>query len=142
MSSATFDDEVGAETSSDERGADLQSILGDDGDADEMLDTSYSPPEREPHNPFDSETFDQRLADESPEVWAGAEDGDGIGDQPDSEGELRDREVGDARAGRLCAGSYGDDVFADDCGVDGGAATAEEAAMHIVSEDDDGALND
>jgi hypothetical protein len=49
-----------------------------------------------------------------------------------------DGEVGDARAGRLVepdAGGAGDtekDLVASDVGIDGGAAGAEEAAVHVV----------
>jgi hypothetical protein len=47
-------------------------------------------------------------------------------------------EVGDLRAGRLVAPDEGlgqdedADVYGEDVGIDGGAASAEEAAMHIV----------
>ncbi|MGB3953804.1 MAG: DUF5709 domain-containing protein [Brooklawnia sp.] len=53
------------------------------------------------------------------------------------------REVGSKRAGRLVAtenGSIQEDkestVVAEDVGIDGAAASAEEAAMHIISEED------
>ena len=55
-------------------------------------------------------------------------------------GIVDDGEVGDARAGRLvdpAAGGTGDtekDLVGYDVGVDGAAASAEEAAMHIVGE--------
>ena len=41
--------------------------------------------------------------------------------------------------GRLVAGDkLGDtDLLASDAGIDGGAATAEEAAVHVVEDDDD-----
>jgi hypothetical protein len=48
----------------------------------------------------------------------------------------------DPRAGRLVAEDEGahqvseTDLVAHDTGVDGGAATAEEAAMHVVADDD------
>ena len=51
-----------------------------------------------------------------------------------------DGEVGDLRAGRLVApdeGAHTDtekDLVAEDVGVDGGAASAEEAAMHVVED--------
>ncbi len=50
-------------------------------------------------------------------------------------------QVGNARAGRLVApdeGAHGDDdsqEYASDVGVDGAAASAEEAAMHIIDDD-------
>ncbi len=85
------------------------------------------------------ETLDERLAEEVPEL--AAPDGDGIGDCPDSDGELLDNEVGDLRSGRLVApneGAHEDEesgLVATDVGIDGAAASAEEAAMHIVDED-------
>jgi hypothetical protein len=82
----------------------------------------------------------RRLAREVPDVtdrW----DGDGIGDSADSDGELIDDQVGDLRAGRLVAFDLdatdpSTDYRARDVGIDGGAASAEEAAMHIVVDDD------
>lgn len=86
------------------------------------------------------ESLARRLAHEVPDVtdqW----DGDGIGDSADSDGEPIDDQVGDMRAGRLVAldvdpGDPGADYLADDVGIDGGAASAEEAAMHIVVDED------
>jgi hypothetical protein len=49
--------------------------------------------------------------------------------------ELRDDEVGDVRAGRLVPGEGPDgELYALDAGIDGGAASAEEAAVHLVGE--------
>jgi hypothetical protein len=65
------------------------------------------------------------------------------GELPDAameDGILDDGEVGDARAGRLVDPDqgFGDDVEKDligfDVGVDAGAASAEEAAMHVIGE--------
>lgn len=56
-------------------------------------------------------------------------------------GELIDDEVGDERAGRLVApdeGAHTDaegTLSADDVGIDSAAASAEEAAMHVVPDD-------
>ncbi|WP_396929234.1 DUF5709 domain-containing protein [Mycolicibacterium sp.] len=112
------------------------------------LDEGYSPPE----SPRELDTWGltaseartheslaRRLARELPEVtdqW----DGDGIGDSPDSDGELIDDQVGDIRAGRLLAYGFDPsdpttDYRAHDVGIDGSAASAEEAAMHIISDD-------
>jgi hypothetical protein len=113
------------------------------------LDEGYSPPEspqelrawglttREART---HESLARRLARELPDVtdrW----DNDGIGDSADTDGELIDDQVGDGRAGRLVAFDIEPtdpttDYRAYDVGIDGGAATAEEAAMHIVAEDD------
>jgi hypothetical protein len=85
------------------------------------------------------ESLGRRLARELPDVtdrW----DGDGIGDSADSDGEPIDDQVGDSRAGRLVAYGFDptdptSDYRAHDVGVDGGAASAEEAAMHIISDE-------
>jgi hypothetical protein len=115
----------------------------DDVVIEDVLDEGYSPPERpwaleewgftarEAHG---HESLDARIARELPEVEPIA--GDGIGDTEDTDGEPYDAEVGTARAGRLADydGDF-DDIqylYGVDVGVDGGAASAEEAAMHIV----------
>ncbi|MEV5081655.1 DUF5709 domain-containing protein [Streptomyces sp. NPDC056159] len=115
---------------------------------DDPLDRGWSPPERPwavEHTGVTAaerrqgETLDQRLAEElpAPPVW----DGDDMGDCEDTDGELLDNEVGDARSGRLVApdeGAHEDDesaLVATDVGIDGAAASAEEAAMHVVDEE-------
>jgi hypothetical protein len=81
------------------------------------------------------EPLDERLRDELPDDDAD-DDGDGLGDTSDTDGELLDDdEVGDARSGRLVLRDGADDSFADDVGVDGAGASAEEAAMHVVGDD-------
>lgn len=72
-------------------------------------------------------------------------DGDGIGDSADSDGEPIDDQVGGRRAGRLVAFDVdptdpGTDYLAYDVGIDGGAASAEEAAIHIIVEENTNAL--
>ena len=86
------------------------------------------------------EGLDGRLARELPDR-AGDDGSDGLGDVVGTDGELRDDEVGDDRAGRLSEGDdgYGDDeneLLAEDEGIDGAAASAEEAAVHVVRDDD------
>jgi hypothetical protein len=88
------------------------------------------------------EDLDHRLARELPDVNAEvAEDGDGIGDSTDSDGEEWDDQVGEDRAGRLVAqdeGGVGDDdpdAWAEDIGIDGAGASAEEAAVHVVDDE-------
>jgi hypothetical protein len=112
------------------------------------LDRGWSPPERPwavEHTGVTAaerrqgETLDQRLAEELPDALA--PDGDGLGDSEDTDGELLDNEVGAARSGRLVApdeGAHEDEesaLIATDVGIDGAAASAEEAAVHIVDED-------
>jgi hypothetical protein len=111
----------------------------------DVLDTGWSPPER-PWAVDDwgtteaeeaaGESLDGRLARELPDRLD--DDGDGLGDLSDSDGELVDDEVGDARAGRLVdandggTGDTDDEMWARDAGIDGAAASAEEAAVHVI----------
>lgn len=109
---------------------------------DDALDEGYAPPDRwSPAQGYGNtaneeargESLDQRLKQEEPDfdpskdVW--------------NDDDLDDGQVGDRRSGRLIApdeGSGNDDesaAIASDMGIDGGAASAEEAAMHIVDED-------
>ena len=118
----------------------------DDGVAD-PLDEGYSPPERPwvgdgwgvtAREQAEGDSVDRYLARELPDVTA--DDGDGIGDTSDTDGELWDDEVGEVRSGRLVAANDGgvrdadDELWARDVGVDGAAASAEEAAMHVVGD--------
>ena len=106
-------------------------------DRDELAE-GYSPPERAQategwgttaRETAEGESWERRLAREVPDV--ASEDGDGLGDSEDTDGELIDDEVGDVRAGRLVATDegYGEDtdeeLYASDAGIDGGAASAE-----------------
>ncbi|MBW8805864.1 MAG: hypothetical protein JF587_18735 [Catenulisporales bacterium] len=103
------------------------------------LETGYSPPER-PLGMREELTLDERLGEEVPDdqydpAW------DAVGDLPGGTGEPLDDEVGDDRSGRLVApdeGAHPDeetDLVARDVGIDGGAASAEEAAVHVVDEE-------
>jgi hypothetical protein len=88
--------------------------------------------EEEPDHTLDYDEDDEELEDLAGDDDAGDEDVDGLllDDGPDP------------RAGRLVAEDEGahpdeeEDLVARDVGIDGGAATAEEAAMHVVEEDD------
>ncbi|MEN0133731.1 MAG: DUF5709 domain-containing protein [Rhodococcus sp. (in: high G+C Gram-positive bacteria)] len=108
---------------------------------DDVLDEGYSPPERPlgldafgttAAEQREGETLDQRLAEEEPDPAF----------EEDEDAEiLDDNEVGRRRSGRLLAedeGSGADeekDLVAFDIGIDGGAASAEEAAVHIVDDE-------
>jgi hypothetical protein len=126
-----------------------EDTLDDRGVAD-PLDEGWSPPERPwigdgwgvtAREERSRESLSARLSREVPD--APAEDGDGLGDTSDTDGELLDDEVGDLRAGRLVARDAGgatdtdEELWAVDAGVDGGAASAEEAAVHVVGESRD-----
>jgi hypothetical protein len=108
----------------------------------DVLDEGYSPAEK-PSDFYDGhEPLAGRLAREVPDE-DDAEDGDGVGDAADTDGEPYDDEVGVQRAGRLVAedegfGSDGDAyLYARDVGIDGSAASAEEAAVHTIPDDQD-----
>lgn len=120
----------------------------DDVRVEDVLDEGYSPPER-PWAVNDwgttateaggHESLADRLARELPD--SGTSDGDGIGDTSDTDGEPYDDEVGTDRAGRLAEfdGEPEDYrfLYATDVGLAGGAASAEEAAMHVVPDESD-----
>jgi hypothetical protein len=102
---------------------------------DDLLDEGYSPPDRPRSNHWGEtawvestgESLDQRLAEEEPEVW-----------EQDPRVDPS-REPG--RAGRLvedddAVRAGGNDEFALDSGVAGGAASAEEAAVHLIEDDE------
>lgn len=109
---------------------------------DDVLDEGYSPPEKwsagegfgtTPDEALEGETLDQRVAQEVPDVDPYA----------DVDPEVYDDEVGDQRSGRLVAPDegLGEDtekaLVGDDVGIDGAAASAEEAAVHVVDDDPD-----
>src|SRR4051812_23051630 len=90
------------------------------------------------------ETLDQRVAQEIPEPdpYVAAENADL--EELDDElvgSEAGEAEVGDARSGRLVdiQGGVGRDdertLVADNVGIDGAAASAEEAAVHVIEDD-------
>jgi hypothetical protein len=106
----------------------------------DILDEGTSPPERQPAShrrgttaaeQRAGDTLEERLEQEEPEPE--------LASAPDEQWEI-DLSDGE-RAGRLVApdeGAHEDeekDVIATDVGIDGGAASAEEAAMHIVRDD-------
>ncbi|MFJ9796983.1 DUF5709 domain-containing protein [Streptomyces sp. NPDC101145] len=114
-------------------------------------DEGYSPPERPlasddvgttAREQREGETLDQRLSREVPDPTqrTDADVSDDIGDLPGGMGEPLDDQVGRERSGRLVAPDEGartdteKDVVGRDVGVDGGAASAEEAAVHLVPE--------
>ncbi|MCW2691059.1 MAG: hypothetical protein JWR37_5949 [Mycobacterium sp.] len=106
---------------------------------DDVLDEGYSPPDRpHPGDRRDPETMDELLAGEEPDPAMQ------IDDPVDDETEFADgNEVGDQRAGRLVAqddglsGDEEEELWSSDVGIDGGAASAEEAAVHIIDDVDD-----
>ena len=115
----------------------------EDRGVDDVLDEGYSPPERRPasHDVGTTaeemragETWDQRLAQEEPEPDPYAEAAD--------ESEDVGGEVGNRRAGRLVDEDEGlgpdeeSELIGEDVGIDGAGASAEEAAVHVVDEEE------
>jgi uncharacterized protein DUF5709 len=101
---------------------------------DDILDEGYSPPEKW-REPRDNETLDELLSEEEPDPAMQTDD--------DSGSEFaEDDEVGDPRAGRLIAPDEGvqeddeSDLLATDVGIDGSAASAEEAAVHVIDDEE------
>jgi hypothetical protein len=110
----------------------------------DALDEGYSPPEKwsaaqrfgnTPYEEEVGETLDQRIAQEMPEpdpyTLAELDSDEPVG------------EVGSVRAGRLVAedeGAHEDiesELVADDVGISGAGASAEEAAVHIIEVDEE-----
>jgi hypothetical protein len=131
--------------------------LVDDERLPEPLDEGFSPPEKwsagqgfgnTPLEESMGESLDQRLEQEDPEpdpyevADAEAERGDLaslVAEESPTEGEITPDADGE-RAGRLVAEDEGvrtdteKDLVATDVGIDGAAAGAEEAAMHVVDD--------
>ncbi|TDD15427.1 hypothetical protein E1218_31510 [Kribbella turkmenica] len=106
----------------------------------DLLDEGYSPPEKwsagegfgnTAAEALQGETLEQRLAQEEPDIDPYATPSEYV-DGP---------EIGHERAGRLVAtdeGSHFDleeQLVAADVGIDGAAASAEEAAIHVVDDE-------
>jgi len=113
--------------------------LSDPRGLEEPLDEGYSPPERWSagqgygNTPLEEETgesLDQRLEQEVPDPDPYAVPQEHVGG-----------EVGTERAGRLVDENEGrgmdeeSELVADDVGIDGAGASAEEAAVHVIDED-------
>ena len=113
----------------------------DDRGVDDILDEGISPPEElrgskakgvTPAEAVEGETIEDRIRQEEPEVWEDAE--------AESDAEILDGpvggEVGEERAGRLMAtdDDVEQDLVAEDEGIDGAGASAEEAAVHTLDE--------
>lgn len=103
--------------------------LMDQGQAD-SLDTGWNPPDRDPgidvpteREQLEGESLDDRLAQEVPDIPL--EQDDFLDAEVD--------EVGDDRSGRLVTAEDPDGILAgQDVGIDGAAASAEEAAVHVI----------
>lgn len=120
------------------------SLVDDDRGIVDPVDEGWSPPEKWSagqgygNTPLEEglgETLDQRLTQEIPED----DPYEAAGDETENVG----GEVGGDRAGRLVAPDEGvnedteRDLVAEDVGIDGAGAGAEEAAVHVVDPDED-----
>jgi hypothetical protein len=126
---------------------------------DDPLDRGVVPPERwsagmqfgsTADEQFSGESLDQQLAEEEPDPSTDISDDLSADKDDDEDADEAEEELDglllddgpDPRAGRLIAedeGAHPDeeaDLVARDGGIDGGGATAEEAAMHVVEDDD------
>jgi hypothetical protein len=108
------------------------SLDGDPGD--DPLDRGVVPPERwsaamrygtTAEEQEEGESLDDRLAEEEPDSL-------GADDDPDPRA---GRLVAEGDAADAADAAEDDDLEAQDAGIDGGAATAEEAAVHVVDDD-------
>ncbi|CCH73680.1 DUF5709 domain-containing protein [Nostocoides australiense] len=158
-----INDDFGTYSLDDEDQLQPEDTLIDDG-VEDVLDRGYSPADTDrgsrafgvtAEEQSEHETIDQRIRQEVPdpnsaygapyhesvldEEFVGGDDPDHIAAEDDW---LGDEEVGDVRAGRLVApdqggsGDHDHEMIGSDVGIDGAGASAEEAAMHIISGDD------
>jgi Family of unknown function (DUF5709) len=139
----------------DPAGRDAADTLdGDPGD--DPLDQGIAPPDRwsagegfgtTAVEEEEGESLDQMLAEEEPEQDPYAEADSEFDDEEDDGEDRRADDLWgddepDPRSGRLVADDEGahpdaeEDLVAHDVGIDGGAASAEEAAVHIQDEDE------
>jgi hypothetical protein len=156
-------DDLGAYSVDDEDQLQPEDTLVDDR-LEDVLDRGYSPPDTDrgsrahgvtAEEQGRDETIDERILQEEPDpnsAYGAPHHESGLdedrlgGDDPDSiaaeDDWIGDSEVGDVRAGRLVAPDRGagDDVdkelYGQDVGIDGAGASAEEAAMHVIEEQD------
>lgn len=117
---------------------------------DDVLDEGYSPPERPrgvtakgvtPREEIEGETIEERMAQEEPDPNTGISYGEEL-PADDESADPAESSSGDDRSGRLVAPDQGrgqdDDphLYARDVGIDGAGASAEEAAVHEVDEEE------
>jgi hypothetical protein len=123
----------------------------DDRGVGDILDEGISPPEKirgsdaksvTPAGEMEGETIDDRLPQEEPDPQQDLVYGEPADAQESDEYQRDADQVGDERSGRLVAPDEGlaenaeKAAVADDVGIDGGAAGAEEAAMHTVDDEE------
>lgn len=137
-------EDYGSYSVDDENQLQPEDTLNDRG-VEDLLDEGYSPPEKwsagegfgtTADEALQGESLEQRMTQEEPDADPYAEDGENVGGP----------EVGAERSGRLVApdeGAHDDeekDLVGEDVGIDGAAASAEEAAVHVVDDEEPFAL--
>jgi uncharacterized protein DUF5709 len=155
MSESTYQPGDDGNQVNDGEAVDLDQAFGDDDVDEAVYNASYSPPEKPlgmtrfgttPAEEAEGETLDQRLAQEVPDPNLAAdleaspadENIDSVDNTRIEDEDLRLSEVGEERAGRLVDPDEGlgadleKDLVGSDVGIDEGAASAEEAAVHII----------
>jgi hypothetical protein len=119
------------------RGVDAFGTTAREQSEQETIDMRIRQEEPDPNTAYGAPDNESGLDDEDDRV--GGDDPDSIAAEDDWVG---DDEVGDKRAGRLVAADEGTredtekDMVAEDVGIDGAAASAEEAAVHVIGERD------
>lgn len=138
---ADFDSPVPAESEQLDQMQEADSLVHRG--VDDVLDEGYTAPDHwsvgqgfgnTPQEMKQGETLDQRIKQEQPEKKPMDRDWNASNE---------DREVGGERAGRLMQvqGPGGEATLGSDVGLSGGAASAEEAAMHIINDGDEDKLD-
>jgi hypothetical protein len=154
MSQSTY--EPGDDGTNDlDDSVDLDQAFGDDDVDGTVYDTGYSPPEKPQGmtrfgttwaEEEQGESLDQRLAQEVPdpnlaadlEASSADENVDSVDNSRIEDEDLSYGEIGEQRAGRLVDPNEGlgadeeKDLIGSDVGIDEGAASAEEAAVHVI----------
>ena len=154
MSQSTY--EPGDDGTNDlDDSVDLDQAFGDDDVDGTVYDTGYSPPEKPQGmtrfgttwaEEEQGESLDQRLAQEVPdpnlaadlEASSADENVDSVDNSRIEDEDLSYGEIGEQRAGRLVDPDEGlgadeeKDLIGSDVGIDEGAASAEEAAVHVI----------
>jgi len=156
MSDDTPDDiEFSPDTPGDDGVLGPEDTLTTDDLSYDPLDTGILPPDRwspaekygnTPEEERRGESLDQLLAEEEPDVDADLDpedvEDDGDPDEETIPDEWPEGGEPEPRAGRLVAEDEGvhedveQEAIARDVGIDGGAAGAEEAAVHVIPEDE------
>lgn len=154
MSETTFD---ASDSDRSDDVLDLDQAFGSDDVDAVVVEPGYSPPElprgmtrfgTTAAEAEAGESLDQRLAQEEPDPnlvpdlghVPADDDVDKVDDTRIDAEDLSFAEVGDDRAGRLVDPGLGfgedreKDLVGDDVGIDAGAASAEEAAVHVIDQ--------